>query len=176
MWVFLPFGFFSIVAYRDLDHPSGTYPNLLVRSRVKKDLESFIEHLPSTARERRTWDAEIPEILEGIGTDYPFRIVVQRKDVAEMFVRFLERDLKYFNFKQEAYRVMGVAREHIYMRVWTTMRELNPSIRLQKPKTLPEELSSYFDCPKCGSGINTRHGNGTRTCGTCGAEFRVKGH
>lgn len=33
-----------------------------------------------------------------------------------------------------------------------------------------------FYCPKCGSSINTRHGNGTRTCGSCGHSFTVKGH
>jgi hypothetical protein len=32
-----------------------------------------------------------------------------------------------------------------------------------------------FDCPKCGGGINTRHGNGDRTC-PCGHRWNIPGY
>lgn len=33
-----------------------------------------------------------------------------------------------------------------------------------------------FSCPKCSSGVNTRHGNGERVCGDCSHRYRVEGY
>lgn len=42
---------------------------------------------------------------------------------------------------------------------------------------LPEKVltADRWCCPKCGSGINTRHGNGIRVCGDCFHEYTVEG-
>ena len=51
-----------------------------------------------------------------------------------------------------------------------------PTSAAAVPTSAAYGWAKLFDCPSCGSGINTRHGNGTRTCGKCGASFKVEGH
>lgn len=112
MWLFTPFGFFSIVA--DTDNPE----NLVVRGRERRDIERFraAAALPNTP------------IVALPMRDYAFRIILPRDAVARVLVRFVGQKLTYTNFKDEVHRVQGAERAHLYHGVWSIMLGLQKKL------------------------------------------------
>lgn len=112
MWLFLPSGFYSIVA-----KPGDE--RLVIRARVRADLE----------RLRGTF--AIGPIRAGAGTDYEFRASITREAFADGLATFA-MDIDYPNFKSEVARKLGWERERVYHSVWSLLlRELrdDPSAR-----------------------------------------------
>jgi hypothetical protein len=110
MWVFFPFGFFSIVA-----KPDNAPDELTVRARSRVDLAALIGQLPA-----RRLDPYV--ILWTPENDYPFRIVTTRRELAVVLEAFVLDELHYDNFKSEVARVTGTARVRPLHDVWEAMR------------------------------------------------------
>ena len=86
---------------------------LTVRARAKADLD-------------RLRDEVCPELsptIEGQGTDYPFRAMVDEEHLAEAMVRSV-LNLDYDNFKSRVAREQGHGRAHTYARVWSVLHDL----------------------------------------------------
>ncbi len=104
MWIFLSDAFVSIVAPqpgRDVDPQRF----LIVRARVSGDIEKLFPHAKVAANQ---------------GTDYRFRAVVPRAEVANKIAEQV-RSIAYTNFKDTA---TTPARHDAYFRVWSVMVEL----------------------------------------------------
>ena len=100
MWLATSFGFFSIVRKPREAH-------LTIRARVRGDLVALRErHLPS-----------LGDIVEGGGTDYPYRATVAPEDLAPALGRVV-LDIDYANFKNTVLARQGAMREKVYARVW----------------------------------------------------------
>lgn len=109
MWLITPIGFFSIV-----QKPSDrAHDTLTIRARVRSDLVALKEHfLPA-----------LGPIQESLDTDYRFRAVAPRAEVAAAMARMVQ-DLGYANFKSEVARRQGHARASLYHRVWDVLYDL----------------------------------------------------
>lgn len=104
MWIFLPFGFFSVVKDND---PSG---RLAIRARVRADLDELR-------------DRYLPKLSATIQTphrDYQYRAYATHTAFATAIGRVI-RDLDYSNYKEEVERVQGSARHALYSRIWEVM-------------------------------------------------------
>lgn len=102
MWIILPEGFLSIV------HKAPCQPDeLLVRARVRKHLATLF---PAA------------KIVESDGTDYRFRAIIKRTEVAEFLAAQAHR-IEYGNFKDQV-------REHRFhdalLSVWHSLARLQP--------------------------------------------------
>ncbi len=102
MWLYTPFGFFSIVHGRDAD------VNLLVvRSRVASDLTRLRdEYLP-----------ELSPTTASAHTDYAYRGTCTKEQFASAAAK-IALAIDYTNFKDEVTRVQGDDRHDIYSEVW----------------------------------------------------------
>jgi len=109
MWVFAKTGFVSIVEHRD--NPN----HLLVRGRVRQDVENFRNYVGEEAR------YGVGEIIETNNADYRWRCTVLRASVADALVR-ITLDIDYDNFKDAVHG--EVERDHAYMGVWRAMHNL----------------------------------------------------
>jgi hypothetical protein len=107
MWLITPIGFFSIVQKTD-DAAADT---LTIRARVRGDLEAL----------RDKYVPELGEIIEGAGTDYPFRAVTPRASLSAALTAIVA-DLDYDNFKSEVAKRQGATRAHAYHDVWQALR------------------------------------------------------
>ena len=107
MWLLTPRGFFSVV--QDRNDPG----RLLVRARVRSDLESLSDVLPGL------------EPVGGQGTDYPWRAWVDR-DAWDGAIGAMCAEIDYLNFKSAVADRQGSARAAVYGEVWATLRELEP--------------------------------------------------
>jgi hypothetical protein len=106
MWLFTPFGFFSVV-----QKPGDKF--LTVRTRAKGDLERLREkYLP-----------ELSETITGAGTDYPFRATASHEAIGRALAA-VAKDITYSNFKNEVARRMGHERAHVYGDVWRDLLQL----------------------------------------------------
>lgn len=105
MWLFLPFGFFSVVR-----KPNDT--QLCVRSR---DAESLL-------RLRRLIPSMGPVITQG-GTDYPHRAFVDPR-VFGVFLAHYANTMDVPNFKDAAQDCRGPEFHDLCASVWATMFEL----------------------------------------------------
>ena len=105
MWLFTPFGFFSVVEIR------RDPERLFVRARVRADLVALLKRIGARTPIHRTPDA-----------DYPYRVVLPRETVAQAVADFVREGLRYPNFKDEVLRRQGSSRELAYHDVWTVMR------------------------------------------------------
>jgi hypothetical protein len=110
MWLFLPFGFYSIVQHR-LDSNV-----LLVRARARADLVALLEYVGLRAPIQRTPEA-----------DYPYRVSLPREELGQVLSDFAGYALDYENFKAEVARVQGTVRAHAYHRVWDALRVIEDS-------------------------------------------------
>jgi len=132
MWLFLPYGFYSIV-----DKSPTTTDNIkiyskeqclgkfnysrqkyiCVRARDKQSLENLIKKMNDSQ-----FIVEYTDIIDNQGSDYQFRIWVLR-DTMAMFVSAYLKDLNYSNFKDKA--------EHkyhsVFSRVWGVLWDLAKS-------------------------------------------------
>ena len=106
MWLFTPFGFFSVIQKPD-------EANLQVRARVKEDLEALRDrYLP-----------EIDNIIETPHGDYRYRALVTHEAFARAAAGIV-KDLHYPNFKNEVARQQGGDRAHRYAEIWSILYQL----------------------------------------------------
>jgi len=96
MWIFTPYGFFSVVNKTQLDDngdiPDGILETIEVRTRHREHLELLIERFPDEIGEE--------SIFERIGTDYEYRIVIDERQWITLGA-MLAADVTYPNFKDE---------------------------------------------------------------------------
>jgi len=102
MWIMTVDGFYSVVK------KPGQKNDLTVRARVRNDLEKLLTKLNS----------EI-SIQEGVGTDYPFRVVMSQKDWAN-YVQKAAMDIKYYNFKNTL-NPSDHDRHDAYFKCWSAL-------------------------------------------------------
>ena len=105
MWLITTRGFYSVVA----DHHEDGH--VLVRARVREDLESLADLIPGLEVE------ETPE------RDYRFRASVPR-DVWAAAATALAGEIDYPNFKNAVADRQGPERAHVYSDVWVTLLAL----------------------------------------------------
>lgn len=97
-------GFYSTVLSRE--------GRAMVRARVREDLEAFLASTGSDA-----------DIIETAGSDYPFRVIVDR-DVWAGFLRSEAEGIDYANFKDAVTARQGRRRHDVYLAVWSALRSL----------------------------------------------------
>ena len=105
MWLITTQGFYSVVAHRD--DPD----RLLVRSRVRGDLEALRMQIPGSE------PVETPE------ADYRWRVEVTRDEWRVALVA-LSEDIDYDNFKNAVGERCGWERERVYHDVWADLLSL----------------------------------------------------
>lgn len=106
MWLFTTLGFFSVVA------DTGDADRVLIRARAREDLEALRDaHLPGI------------EIVEGAGTDYPYRAFVPRERWVAA-ASALADAIDYGNFKAAVASRQGYDRADRYHAVWEEMKGL----------------------------------------------------
>ena len=121
MWIFTKHGFFSAVCARQADgkHGQPVDPSrIMVRARVRDHLEALRKHFPELLGKC--------EIQEFAGTDYAFRLFVQKSAWTQV-VSALAEESDYDNFKSEVARHQGragAAYEHSLHEVWSVMNRL----------------------------------------------------
>jgi len=118
MWIFSKHGFFSAVCCRQGDGKAGQpvdTDRIMVRARIRGHLEALKRRFPSFLGE-----SEIPEF---VGTDYAFRLFVQKSAWAQMLAE-LAQETDYDNFKSEVARYqgrVGAVYEDSLHQVWSVM-------------------------------------------------------
>ena len=110
MWIFTTIGFFSVVAHAD--EPGA----VLVRARVREDLEALRDHVLPDIQIVRT-----PE------RDYRYRAVVGRDEWAHA-AETLAAAIDYPNFKSAVAQRQGHDRAHRYGEIWGVMYDLQRDI------------------------------------------------
>jgi len=121
MWIFTKYGFFSAVCARQGDggHSQPVDPDrIMVRARLRTHLEALMDRFPDLLGES--------EIKEFVGTDYAFRIFVD-KSVWTQVMAGLSDELDYDNFKSEVARFQGrdgADYEHALHDIWSVMYRL----------------------------------------------------
>jgi hypothetical protein len=121
MWIFTKHGFFSAVCARQGDGKHGQPVDLdriMVRARVRGHLDAlktrFLDLLGPCA------------IQESVGTDYAYRLFVQKSAWTQVLAG-LGEETDYDNFKSEVARHQGrpgAAYEHSLHEVWSVMHKL----------------------------------------------------
>lgn len=102
MWLFGIDGFYSVVqhkAHRD---------TLLIRSRVRKDLERLRKYIPAL---------RVFNDRQG-ACDYKYRAFVE-KDVFAKAILAMVQDINYPNFKDCVKERLGQDRSNLYMQIWS---------------------------------------------------------
>ena len=121
MWLFTKHGFYSAVCARQGEggHNQPVNPDrIMVRARVRSHLEALKEHFSYLLA-----DCEIKEFA---GTDYAFRIFVDKSVWSQVLVG-LNEEMDYDNFKSEVARHQGgegAEYEHSLHDVWSVMNRL----------------------------------------------------
>jgi hypothetical protein len=121
MWIFTKHGFFSAVCARQGDgrHGRPIDPDrIMVRARVRSHLEALKKRFPNILGECG--------IRESAGTDYAFRLFVQKSAWMEVLAGLAE-ETDYDNFKSEVARHQGragAAYAHSLHEVWSVMNQL----------------------------------------------------
>ena len=101
MWLFTKYGFYSAVCARQGDgrHGQPVDPNrIMVRARLRDHLEALKNRFPDLL--------DGCEIKEFSGTDYAFRIFVDKPVWSQVLVG-LNEEMDYDNFKSEVARHQG---------------------------------------------------------------------
>ena len=123
MWLFTKYGFYSAVCARQGDGRHGQPVDsnrIMVRARLRGHLEALKDRFPGLLG-----DCEIKKFA---GTDYAFRIFVDKSVWSRVLVELTE-DMDYDNFKSEVARFQGpdgAAYEQSLHQIWSVM------FRLQK--------------------------------------------
>jgi len=121
MWVFTKHGFFSAVCARQGSgkHGQPIDPDrIMVRARLRGHLEALKKRFPNLLGPC--------EIQEFAGTDYAFRIFVDKPAWSEVLSGLAE-ETDYDNFKSEVARHQGrpgASYEHALHEVWSVMNRL----------------------------------------------------
>ena len=119
MWLFTKHGFYSAVCAAG-HHPVQPVDadRMKVRARVRSHLDALKERFPDLLADC--------EIIEFAGTDYAFRIFVDKSVWSQVLVG-LNEEMDYDNFKSEVARHQGsegAAYEHSLHEVWSVMNKL----------------------------------------------------
>lgn len=133
MWIFAPFGVFSIVS-------NG--PWLVVRSRAREDIDAFVSRLRSCGAGHGLEVQTTPE------RDYPYRIEAAPIAVAKVISSFVEDEIDYDNFKLQVSRKQGAERAETYHLVWRVLEERFRSSRPIKMSKFREQISRIRRAPK----------------------------
>lgn len=121
MWVFTKYGFFSAVCARK---GSGGHEQpidsdrIMVRARLRIHLEALTQRFPVLLGDS--------VILESAGTDYAFRLFVQKASWVQVLAALAE-ETDYDNFKSEVAQHQGragAAYENSLHDVWSVMHRL----------------------------------------------------
>ena len=121
MWIFTKHGFYSAVCARQGDgkHGQPVDPDrIMVRARVREHLEALTARFPDLLGRC--------EIREFAGTDYAFRLFVEKSAWSQVLAGLAE-ETDYDNFKSEVARHQGragAAYEHSLHEVWSVMNRL----------------------------------------------------
>ena len=121
MWLFTKYGFYSAVCARQGDggHGQPVDPNrIMVRARLRPHAEALKARFSDLLGGC--------EIKEFAGTDYAFRIFVDKPVWSQVLVELTE-DMDYDNFKSEVARFQGrdgADYEHSLHEVWSVMYRL----------------------------------------------------
>lgn len=121
MWLFTKHGFYSAVCARQGDgsHGQPVDPNrIMVRARVRSHVEALKDRFSDLLA-----DCEIKEFA---GTDYAFRIFVEKSVWSQVLVG-LNEEMDYDNFKSKVARHQGsegAVYEHSLHEVWSVMNRL----------------------------------------------------
>jgi hypothetical protein len=118
MWLFTPFGFFSIVDKNDPKHPGC----LCVRTRTTEDIVNL------RLRYFEGEDRPMSPVESFVGTDYAYRVYVPRAVMAQVMWEITD-DVDYTNFKSEVGKVQGHDRAHDYMGIWQIMMSVQNKAR-----------------------------------------------
>jgi hypothetical protein len=116
MWLFTQNAFLSVVSYdptKDSPNPAGGPDDLLVRARVRTDLESLKKYVPGLKLNRDD------------SADYMFRAVMTREQWATCMVGEIG-EIDYSNFKDRVAERQGHDRAGIYMQIWSALLALQP--------------------------------------------------
>lgn len=115
MWLFTPFGFFSVVR--------KSAEMVSVRSGTRGDL----------LRLRRTYLPELSDPTYLKGTDHPWRGQCGPNDIGRALGRIVE-DIDYTNFQDEADLCSGPARARRYLKVWKAMYGMEEDLPEPEPE------------------------------------------
>lgn len=121
MWIFTKHGFFSAVCARQGNgkHGQPVDPErIMVRARVREHLETLKKRFPDLLAGG--------EVQEFAGTDYAFRLFVQKSAWMQV-VSAMAEETDYDNFKSAVARHQGragAAYEHSLHEVWSVMNQL----------------------------------------------------
>ena len=121
MWLFTKYGFYSAVCARQGDGNRGQPVDpdrIMVRARVRGHLEALKERFFGLLADF--------EIIESAGTDYAFRIFVDKAVWSQVLVG-LNEEMDYDNYKSEVTRHLGSdgdAYERSLHEVWSVMNRL----------------------------------------------------
>jgi len=121
MWIFSKHGFYSAVCARQGDGKLGQPVDpdrIMVRARVRGHLEALKKRFPNLLGDS--------EIQESSGTDYAFRLFIEKSNWM-LVVAELAEETDYDNFKSEVARHQGragAAYEHSLHNVWSVMHKL----------------------------------------------------
>ena len=80
MWLFTKNSFISVVQHRERPY------DVLVRARAKKHLERLFPH-------------KVNEIYADSSADYTYRLLISKKELAEVVSAYILQSLNYDNFK-----------------------------------------------------------------------------
>lgn len=128
MWVVAEKGFYSVVQHK-------ANPNiLLVRARVRKDLERLRSYIPSL---------KVVNDTKGLA-DYKYRAFVTRFDFAEAMKK-LVMGIDYPNFKSRIKAKYGYERESIYFNVWSTLMDLCTKLPFWQGRRKSDQVRSISD-------------------------------
>ena len=121
MWIFTKHGFFSAVCARQGNGEHGQLVDpdrIMVRARVRGHLDALKQRFTDLLGEC--------EIQESIGTDYAYRLFVQKTAWVQVLSELAE-ETDYDNFKSEVARHQGkagIAYERSLHEVWSVMNKL----------------------------------------------------
>ncbi len=121
MWIFTKHGFFSAVCARKGNgkHGQPVDPDrMMVRGRVRSHLEALKGRFPELLGQC--------EIQESVGTDYAYRLFIEKSGWVQVLARLAE-ETDYDNFKSEVadhQGVAGAAYEKALHEVWYVMNRL----------------------------------------------------
>ena len=107
MWLFSKAGFVSVVKHRDLQGM------LLVRARLKEDIEAFCALAAESGAAGATWE-ETPN------ADYRYRFTCPREIFAAVAATLVSR-IDYDNFKNAVHG--NPVRDAAYIRCWSAMND-----------------------------------------------------
>lgn len=135
MWVMSTIGFFSFVCeHADPSNPgAGSVKDvIIVRARLRAHLEALKVTMKEFAKIGRARETALlhasqvagSKIIEGGGTDYPFRIKIS-KDASVTTLAVLGEQIDYDNFKGA---VQDPAYHDALMGVWSCMRRLESCV------------------------------------------------